>query len=81
MTTRSVHETYRLVVFKNRPVLSQYKFDEEHLEVTFYDNPSSSEIVHENDWKSFSKNVFVPKTLGPRKRVAHNWDKYSKYCN
>jgi len=68
-------------VYNDRPVLSQRKFDADHLEVVFYDNTSAPQIVHESDWKSFSKNVFVPKTLGPRKRVANNWDKYSKYCH
>ncbi len=81
MNLSTQYETYRLVVYQDRPVLSQRKFDAERLEVIFYDNPSLPEIVHENDWKSFSKNVFVPKKLGPRKRVAHNWSKYSKYCN
>ena len=80
LSTSTGYETYRLVVFNNRPVLFQRKFDADHLEVVFYDNPAAPEIIHENDWKSFSKNVFVPKTLGPRKRVAHNWGKYSKYC-
>lgn len=81
MSVSTNRDTYRLVVFGDRPVLGQRKFDIEHLEVTFYDNPDVPEIVHENDWKLFSKNVFVPKALGPRKRVAHDWSKYSKYCN
>lgn len=81
MSVSTSKDTYRLVVYQNRPVLSQRKFDSEHLEVTFYDRPSEPEIIHENDWRSFVKNVFVPKTLGPRKRVAHNWNKYSTYCN
>lgn len=78
MEVGNSYDTYRLVVYNDRPVLSQRKFDQDRLEVIFYDK--SSEIVHENDWKLFSKNVFVPKELGPRKRVAHNWDKYSQYC-
>lgn len=79
--TKTAYDTYRLIVFKDRPVLSQRKFDAESIEVIFYDNPSAPEIVHENDWKSFAKSVFVPKSLGPRKRVAHNWDKYSNHCH
>jgi hypothetical protein len=69
-------DTFRMVVYDNRPVQLQRRVDN-NIEVVFYDG--RCQTITEREWKEQSRSVFVPKNLGGRGHVARNWHKYSLY--
>lgn len=77
----AMKDRYMVLLYKNRPVSEQEKYDEQSLAVKFHDKPGVVEIIHENDWSRFQQKVFVPRSCGPRKDVVKNWNKYEKYAS
>jgi hypothetical protein len=78
MVSLSPTESYRMLMFNELPVREQCRVKNQ-IKVTFYDG--TEKFVSERDWRTQSRQVFVPKNFGTRKHVATNWDKYHKFCH
>jgi len=85
MATLSPATSFSCVVFRDVPVLSQRKIASGQLELMLYDqarnrgNPETI-VVTENDWRSFSRVMLVPRLHGRRAHVLRNWSEYCQYA-
>lgn len=70
--------SYRMIVYKNLPVREQRRI-QNNINVVFYNG--DEKLVTESEWRTHSRQVFIPKELGGRTHVANNWSKYNKFIN
>ena len=85
ITATSVAEYFSCVVYNDVPVISQQKLSADCIEVTLYDQPHNrgnpeTLWITENEWKSFSRTLLVPRLHGRRAHVLRNWEQFCQYA-
>jgi hypothetical protein len=85
MAIAGLRDSFCCVIYCDVPVLSQRKIAPDTIEVILYDqeqnrgNPATLAVT-ENEWKSFSRSVLVPRAHGRRAHVLRNWNEYRQYA-